>query len=475
MYPAQTSLIPVYVALAGFWERNGWLSALGNYPYWYKGETPFYYLTGPFVPILMILGHKIDPYLSLFEISFLLIGFSWLIGGLGVFFFVNELKEKGTNPALLTSLFFLTGPIVPFLFRFSDGVSLIGFSFLPFVLLIYFKLIKFSRTRDGLLLSLSVILLLLLSPAILPTLFLGLTAIFLSSALKQKTEEKLKISLIYLSLALLVVTFWYRPGYWLTLLGAPSFAGKELFSVILSLLKLLPQVLAVAAAVFFNKIYRRRETLRDFIFYWLFIFVFLTLIRFLSDPDFWLDWSAYGTELQFGLALVLGVLLTESGRLKMEKGVKYAFSVLYLLTFFLIFKTYVLGTLQKDISKTPEYKISNWLSANANENDLVFLSGTSAFWLNSLSGHSIRQVRGGVDQASNGDDWRKATWETREGKDIEKTLKWLKTLEIKYLVVHTDDSAEYYHDFKYPEKFEAAKSLRKVFEENGDIIYRFTD
>ena len=48
----------------------------------------------------------------------------------------------------------------------------------------------------------------------------------------------------------------------------------------------------------------------------------------------------------------------------------------------------------------------------------------------------------------------------------------MKALNINYIVVHNDQSAEFYHDFKNVEKFENTTNLVKFFEELGDLIYK---
>jgi len=125
---------------------------------------------------------------------------------------------------------------------------------------------------------------------------------------------------------------------------------------------------------------------------------------------------------------------------------------------------------RKNIEETVEYRISRQLSEIAKPGERVFLSGSTAFWLNSF--FDIPQVRGGRDEASIHPAWRQAVWEIREGTDPEKSEEWLKELGVSYLVVHTQESEELYHDFTYPDKFEAASSLKKVFSEKGDIIYQ---
>lgn len=463
MYPAQTSLIPTQVALARFLEQGGFSAIFSNYPYWYLGTTPFRYLTGPIVPTFLALLHRLLPNLSLFELIFGLVGVSWIIGAVGVYLLLKELgREKIT--ALLATLFYLFGPIAPFLFRFGDGLYLMSLSFLPFVLLIYSKTLRNWTQKSVVVLIISICFLILLDSLILTSLVLGMAAIFLAQVGWKETGIQLKRSLLLVTCALLLATLWYTPGYWLTLLGAPSFGGKGLAQVIVWLGKLLPLGLAFGLAIFSARLFKKRDLLRDFCFYWLFIFGFLTLLRFLSDPDFWLDWSAYGIELQLGIAISLGLIATQRFKKLAFGFVLLAFEFLL---FAFVFNKYVLGTLQTDIKNTVEYRISKQLEEIANPGEKVFLSGTTAFWLNAFV--DIPQVRGGVDQTSVDPSWREAVWKIREGTDEAEEV--LKELKVSYLVVHGPDSEEYYHDFVNPERFKESAGLEKIYEEKGDVIY----
>ena len=506
MYPAQTSLIPVQIALARFLEsfdRFGKLTAsglrintlLGNYPYWYLGTTPYRYLTGPVLPLILVGLHKVFSFLSLFEIMFGVIGISWVMGGIGVYLLVRELEGISGNSreykgerkisvlAVIAAVFYVFGPMVPFLFRFSDGLYLITFSLLPFTLLMYFRLLRRWERKTALFCTFLITFLLLLDSLIIPTLILGMAAVFLAQGSWKRTEEKLKQTFLILAFSFLICTLWYTPGYWLTLLGAPSLAGKGLAGVIVWLGKLLPAALAFGIALVSVKFFKKRHLPRDFCFYWLFIFGFISLLRFLSDPDFWLDWSVYGTELQFGLAIAMGLIITQIAKVKAQNDnlklktflLLGTLSAFYFLLFIFIFDDYVLGTLQSDITQTVEYRTGKELDARVKEQESgrvkrVFLSGTTVFWLNAF--FDIPQVRGGIDQASVDPRWRQAAWEIREGASLEKSVQWLKMLKITYLVVHTQDSEEFYHDFAYPEKFEAAFGLEKIYDQEGDRIYQ---
>lgn len=463
MFPSQTSLIPVQVALARFLTNQGWQAAFKPYPYWYLGTTPFRYLTGPILPGILVFFSRLTN-CSLFETMFGLIALSWLFGSFGLYLLVKELGDR--KVAFWAALFFLFAPIMIFLFRFSDGLSIITFSFLPFVFLLVLKLLKNGDKKSTIFCILAISFVILLDTSILPSLLLGLSALFLVEVGWKKAERKLRRLLLVLGLALFLATFWYGLGYWWVLLKAPSFAGKPLAGVIFWLSNVLPTALAFGLAVISVRFFKTKSKIRDFAFYWLFVFVLLTLIRFLSDYDFWLDWSAYGLEIQMGLALIFGLIFKRIESFWL-RSLLFCFDILI---FALVLKNNVLGTLPKDITKTVEYRIGQKLLQIVKPKEKVFLSGTTAFWLNAF--FDIVQIRGGVDQASVDSQWRQAVWEIREGDQVEKSISWLKKLNISYLVVHTQNSAEYYHDFKNIQKFEQCVDLLKIYDQSGDRIYR---
>ncbi len=477
MYPSQTSFIPVQVALSHFLENHGLSAAFGNYPYWYLGTTPFRYLTGPILPTFASTLHKIIPAFSLFEIMLFLTALCWLVGIIGVAWLAKNLagKEYGKTAILVSAFIYAFFPLMPFFFRFSDGLNLMAFSFLPYILVIYLQTLQKWSLKLTVLLILVMSFVLLINFSILPSVFIGMAAVLLAQTGWRKAEEKLKKTAWSLFFVFLILTLWHTPGYWLILLKGPSLAGKGRLEVILQISKLLPTALALVMAALSAKFFKKRNLTRDFCFYWLFVFGFLTILRFVSDPDFWLDWSIYNLELQMGLALLGGLIASRKvsqQETKLTKA-KIMLGVLGTLLFFsglAVFNKYVRGTFQKDISRTVEYRLGKKLNEVIKPGELVFLSGTTSFWLNSL--YDVPQVRGGADQGSVDPDWRTAVWEVREGTKVEESVKWLKKLNISYLVVHSSASSEFYHDFVFPEKFENADGLKKIFDENGDRVYQ---
>lgn len=443
--------MPVQIALARFWEQGS--NLLGNYPYWYEGTTPYRYLTGPVLPFILTSLHRFAG--DWFFLMLAVIGFFWLLGSLGVYLLTRALSGS-KKQSLLASLFYGFGWIVPLLFRFSDGLSLISFSLLPFVFLIYLK-------KANLLLSLAIALVLLLDASALGTMSLGLMMILILGGW-QRIEERGKKLLGLIALGIGLATIWYTPGYWLTLLRSPSFGGRPLAGVVFWLGKLLPTALALIAAIVSVRFFKAKDRLRDLAFLWLAVFGLLTLLRFLSDPDFWLDWSAYGLELQLGIGLWLSWGLGHKA-----KSLVIAMLLIQIVIFGVIFNYFVGKCIRNNLDYSLEYTLGQELQKRVKSEERVFLSGTTSFWLNAF--FEIKQVRGGNDPASLGKNWRGLAWEIREGEDGRKSVELLRQNHISWLVVHTPESKEYWQDFKYPQKFESLEGLEKVFDQVGDRIY----
>ncbi|MFC1711647.1 hypothetical protein ACFLZ1_03625 [Patescibacteria group bacterium] len=469
MYPAQQSLIPAQIALARFIENKGVQAISESYPFWYLGTTPFRFLTGPVIPFLLAILHKFVFYqVNLFAIFFIVLAIAFPLGAVGVYLLIRELGG-GKRLAVLTAFFYLLGPIIPFLFPFSNGINLIAFSFLPYALILYKKFISKNSWKNFISCIIAITFIILIDSLIVTPLIVGMGAIIAITGFK-KVEEKIKKLVVLLLISLGLVSVWYTPGYWWQVLISPSFAGKPLLSVISQLGQLLPVALAIGLAIVSDNIIRSKNKVFKFGFYWIFIYGFLTFLRFISDPDFFADWSAYGKELQLGLAILLSIIVEKAiKKRKIKNFIVLGFAVLYIIFSIYNFKHKLIKTMQTNIVSSGEYKIGKKLSQIVKPGEKVFLSGSSTFWLNSL--FDISQVRGGNDKASVSKNWRQAAWEIREGDDINRSLKWLQDLKIDYLVIHTNDSLEFYHDYKFPDKFEKTEKLTKIYDEDGDRIY----
>ena len=122
------------------------------------------------------------------------------------------------------------------------------------------------------------------------------------------------------------------------------------------------------------------------------------------------------------------------------------------------------------LSKNPSVIIKNLEKlSQITQKKRVFLSGSTVFWANAF--YDIYQIRGGRDEVSKDLVWREAAYTFREGKNLNMIKKYLKELNIAYVLVHTITSSEYYKDFK---NVNIWKSIgEKVFESSGDILYEY--
>lgn len=478
MFPAQTSLIPATVALTRFIEANGFS---GVYPFWYLGSTPTKYLIGPVVPGILIGLHKLIPNFSFFDLSFFLIFTSFFLGAIGWGLFAFLLSGNSRNGVLVGVISFL----MPW--HWISGLAIFEVSailanaLIPWMLwtLVWSSVRNFEKTSKSLLSLLLALMLLTNSTASIPAI-VGL--LILALVLEKNWVFALKRSTLIILIGGVLATFWYGPEYWLTIFGAPSIGGKSIISVILGIVNfsrlLLPVILALVLV--FWKI-KPKSVFEKFVLSWLVIFGTWTLFRFMADSDFWTDWTSWISEIEVGLAMVFALITFRSvHHYRKSEFLRWLPSRNTIPLFLLVILYLVFGwvvVLQKrdfwlprsDISMTVEYRIADWLGDNVRANQKVFLSGTTAFWLNALI--DVNQVRGGRDEVSVDEKWRNLAWEIREGQFESKTRRGVIDAGINYFVVHTQKSEEFYHDFKNPQKFEHIVDFEKVYEEKGDIIY----
>ena len=509
-YPAQTSFIPVTVAISSFVEKHGFG---GLYPFWYLESTPVKYLTGPVVPSLLIALHRFLGGFSLFDLSLGLIFVAFLFSALGwglLVWMLSGEKFYGFIVSLLTLLapwHWISG------FALGEVSAILVAALTPWVLLAFarifnfvkqnfsfqFEKFSFGKAIFNLLLPAVAFAFLLLTntvasiPAIIGLFILGIV-------MDKKWEQGLKKAALVILLGWFLTLWWYPPDYWLTLLIAPSIGGKSAAGALIHLVNLLrgfvPVIFAIAVVAWGS---RKKDLLQKFALSWFGVFGLLTLFRFFGDPKFWMDWTSWMGEVEVGLVLVIAsnfqfkIFNFQSiFKFKFYDSIKVSnfklrsFSlknqISKLSIIYLLFTIYILGGWilawqnrhfwlpRKSIENTVEFKIAKFLNSQVKLDESVFLSGSTAFWLNSF--YDISQVRGGMDQVSQDSRWRQATWEIREGESSQKSAKWLEELQIKYLVVHDENSHEYYHDFGNPDKFSQITSLKKIYEQEGDVIYK---
>jgi hypothetical protein len=485
MFPPETSLISVTVALARFVQTNGLASMFGHYPHWYLG-VPYQYLTGPIVPLLQIFMRQISAGLSLFEITYLLLFLSFLASIVGWGIMVSKISGKRVI-GIVAGILLL---ILPWRYlstlALSEASTTISKNLLPFALLAFWSFYKKRDRKSGTIAVLTLSFLLLINTSVIAVFAVGLSALILAFSYRKgkvrKVSKKIKSTIILVILSLVLVTLWYTPVYWWTVVGNPSIGGAsgiKVFVRIFDLLKAsIPLVLAVITVYFSGKI---KSKLSVFSLTWTFAFLFLTVFRFIGDPDFWQDWSSWFGELEIGLALLASSVILDlkhSLRLRLRlKILEKKIPVLYylilaslLIPFYLTWRIHsALGRPQLISNSIPQGVRSLEKLSDVAAGERVFLSGSTVFWAGS-TGSPLNQVRGGVDKAATHPFWDHASYQLREGADPELAKAWLESLGVSYVLVHGPASSETYHDFRNIDKWQEVGEI--VWTGEGDVIIK---
>jgi hypothetical protein len=275
----------------------------------------------------------------------------------------------------------------------------------------------------------------------------------------KKWKKPLKKSLIIFGIGFMLATFYYTPGFWLTILVNPSIGGAPGAKAILSLIgaarNMIPVLLALIVVYFSGRI---KNKISFFGWTWILVFGFLTLWRAMSNINFWMDWTSWFSQLEIGIGILIASDIKNLRRL-----------FLLILPFFaslLIFRA--LGSPALIAQSPPaEVKSVAKLAGIAGDN-LVFTSGTGVFWLNAL--YNTPQVRGGRDEVSVNSQWLPVSYTLRESTDGNLIKRGLNDLNIHYVLVNLNDSPDYYHDFKNITNWFTIGG--KIYEDNGDFILK---
>lgn len=460
-------LIPTVIALSNFFILN--FPHVSWYPYWYLGN-PFNYLIGPLVPFSLLILNKAF-FLPVPFAYFFLISLSFLIGASGLYFLIRSLGEE-KRESFTSAILFLILPFSPYLLFYQNGLHHIAFGFLPWILLLFLKLIKNFGPKNAIFLSIAIAFVLLIDVSILLRILIGFVTLAVALKPDRQNAEKL---LILTGLAILaslsISTIWYTPGFWFVVLSNPSFGGIPMVKLVQFLFQLILQLLPIFLAVSFVR-WRHLRLSKTLLFGVLFFssFFFLTVVRFLSDPDFIMDWIGFVLELQFGGAIILGNIKYKILKIKNTYKILKIFLNVCVVILLIVGWLIVVREASSALSKGGYQSRILSILKEVPKNERVFLSGTPVFFANSYL--DISQVRGGMDQVSIHPFWADAAFQTREGENSSLAENWLKVLGVSSLLVHEKDSAEPFHDFKHPEKF---TDFRLIVEEKGDKLYKIED
>jgi len=472
-------LIPTVLALSSFFAEN--FPHISWYPYWYLGN-PYHYLIGPVVPIALAVVQSSKFKVQSYDLYLGFILLSFVVGGIGIYFLLRDWRV-GKLQAIASGVLYTVLPAGFFLLNYQNGLNHIAFGFLPFALLLFKEFLVKENKFLIVFLTLTITIMLLTSLSIILPLIIGILALFVSgedrhsgeeerrlqnlsrfphgvkrfwTSQNDGIEEKIGKTILIVLLSLSLSTLWYTARFWFVIIANPSLGGvplgKLLWSIFQFLLQFLPLFLAIAVVRL-----KRYKFQGHLLFGLLFFasFLFLSLVRFVSDPDFVMDWVSFGLEMQMGGAILGGNLVLKAWKKSVSK-----FLILGGIIIVLLFDCYIVRDLfvqqfnnlaMKQSSNNYKNRVLSMLKENIKEQERVFLSGSSVFFINSKL--NIQQVRGGVDQSSIHPFWLHGVYQIREGEDPKLASDWLKILGASYILVHDRNSREPFHDFKHAEKF----------------------
>ena len=451
-------LFTTIVDLSNFFIYN--FPNIDWYPVWYLGN-PYRFLIGPIVPIVMGL-------FKLFSIPetfayILLIILSIILGGCGLFtyFRSNGFSKK---ISFYSSLSFVLFPLMYISLPYQNGLKYIIVGLLPLLFLNYQSFLKFPTKNKGFMVTIVITLLLLINNSSIFSIFIALIALVISDNTKNKSKGILQL-ILYILLAYSISLIWYTPEYlWITL-SNPSIGGISIVKLIGNILSGLFMLLPTSLALIVTKWrYKKLSGAKLFSFVFFISFILLTLIRFVMDPDFIMDWSGFFPEIQLGLAMIIASFSNEI----ICKKRYLILIILSILGYSWIFINVTNSPLRK-INKY-ENKIEQILVQNIKPFERVFLSGAPVFWLNNKD--NILQVRGGNDLGSKNSWWAHGAYQLREGQDALLAANWLKIFGASYILIHSKNSQDYFKDFRNIDRFKDSRYFKLQYSHNGDFLYK---
>lgn len=474
-------LIPSVLALSEFFIAH-FPNHFFWYPYWYLGN-PYQYLIGPVVPLILTFLNKVFSF-PVLQSYIALVFVSLLVGGAGVYQLVARLGGE-KKESRYSGMLFLTLPFYALLLTVGNGLHHIAVGFLPWIVLLFVVSLNKKGFIYSILLAFSIAFALLIEVSILLPILIGFVCVAVAKRVEIKRIEYILIKIIFvLLLSLSLSTFWYTPDFWWTVLRNPSFGGLPLSNSLTYLFNLALNLLPIVLAVVFVK-WRKIKLSPPLLFGLLFFssFLFLTFFRFLSDPDFVMDWIGFLLELQLGGAIIMGSVFADIfGKKRMLSGVFYRGVVVLgiIVSFFIIrglknpinisYQERIVSMIKNNVGSGFFVSVGGLSQHDFLNEPRIFFSGTPVFWINYVL--SVPQIRGGADAFSYHSAWQDGAYQIREGTKSDLANDWLKALGASYVVVHESISAEQFRDFKHPSKFSDNRSFSRVYENSGDTLYK---
>lgn len=122
----------------------------------------------------------------------------------------------------------------------------------------------------------------------------------------------------------------------------------------------------------------------------------------------------------------------------------------------------------RQVEARPEFQVTKWLAQNL-PGARALPSGSIRYWYNAW--YDDEEAYGGSNQGMLNQILPMANWQITQGEHADLAIQWLQALGVDAVIVPGRSSAEIYHDYSHPEKFQGA--LAPIYDDHqGIIIYR---
>jgi len=476
-------------------------------PLWYAG-FPFHLVYPLAFPYLLAALSRILPSLSIPQWYRILTGLMYALGPSTLYLFALYLTRK-QSAALATALVYSIAPSFVYLFLSPVRQAAQGFGFAPWQLiamifwgegphisaltLVPLAALAFLHTLRkpsfvNLVIS-SVLTASILLTNLFATFALGIILLIelISESFLGKALYKFRSAFGVAMVAYALSAFQYDWSFMNSILASsyahPENALRLPSSATFILLFLLGGLLFLAVTDFFTG----KKSLQPLFIAgsWSFVFGALVIGFYTFNLSLAPQPFRYIPELQMGVALLAGILF-DGGYTALRQGeifrqhgpfLKRFLSTAYLGVALLLLgvslpfirASQVITRPGEKVEETPEYQIAMWLDEqiDSEKGERVYATGTPAFWLNVFT--DVMQLRGAADNAQPSHWWADISYEINKGESGTLTTLWLKTINIRYIVVNYPESGTPWVDFAFPEKLEGL--LSPVYSRHGFKIF----
>jgi len=468
-------------------------------PLWYAG-FPFHFSYSPVLPYLTAVAHYAYPSISVPQAYRIITALSYCLCPSTLYIFVRYLTKRdiaawiaaATYSIAPSTMYFVIPSLGNFASSFSnapqsivvltifgEGPHIATLAACPIAAVAFLHALRNPRLRNYVFVALATAYVALTNLLGFLSLFLILLILFYSELILGNAMKKLKTALLCLVIAYGLVAFQYDISFvtmeakYTATAPQPSFPLATTFIFVL---------IATPFVWIFSSYVGKRRSLQPLLVssLWFSVFAIITCIWYFYLIPLAPQANRYIPEADMGFAILLGTMLAsvlpvqkQGIRLSIParpqvllKGITVTI-ILVLLVFSSLPFLQSSWTLTKptvDMTNTPEYVISEWLSEHIYD-ERIYATGTVAFWLNVFS--DVPQLRGGSDAAGINPWWAHVTYQINTGSNGSLAVLWCKALNIRFVVVNYPNASTPYPDYIFPRKFEGILPLRFFYKGFG--------